>query len=975
MPGSSELDLSVPGEGRVALSAHHMLDLAQSPEAWLVERGEVLVFAVGRTEGGQVGRRHLLCSVGVGEIGFGSTSGHRTGGMSVIVTGAGETLIRATTREELSRWYRADEEPDPGERQQTALEGAIETWVTRITGRLGGAAAPTGMVTLPEQGRLRLPDAAAARPERGVQWAAVENGGLSFLGVRGAVSGSTDPPMAVSWRGEILALGDTDVDVLATAALERSGGLGQALAQFLDVALLALEYDIARVDADRALHRAAALAQGVAAGESAVSSLASVLPSRRPLEVGTRSGDTLVAALRLVAKAMGVELDPGAAPVEEGDVDQRIRAIADLSRCRARYTALPSRWWRADCGPLLGFLADDRRPVALLPRRGRYELIDPGAGTTASVDEALAQRVARYGYVINRRLPLGPRRLIDVFTLGLKGTTIDLSRVVVLGILAGLASLATPIVSKVIFDSVVPQHDVRRLLGVVLTLVLIAAGVALASILQGVGLVRARTRFTSSAQTAVWDRLLRLPAGFFQRYAVGELVSRAESLDAVDNLLSDATIAGLLSGLFALFNVFLMLTAGLFLAVVGIGMISVQVAVVAFLSYRNIVLTRAQLVAQNRAQTVTFQLIRGIAKLKVAGAEPRAFAAWAARFLDQRRVAYSAGRLTAANAVFGVLWPTFTTLAIVGGVVAAGRAAVSPGDYMLFTSAFTQSSVALNLVAVNTGIIALCVPLLEQLRPVLEAPVEVDTTREPPARLKGEIDLSHVSFRYSEEGALVLDDVSLSVAPGELVALVGPSGAGKSSVLRLLLGFEVPSSGTVSYDGRDLAGLDVTMVRRQIGTVIQGAQLLPGTVFSNLAGGRRITRDQAWAAAEGAGLADDIRAMPMGMETVVSEAAGTLSGGQRQRLLIARTLVSGPRVLLFDEATSALDNVTQATVSESINRLGITRVVIAHRLSTIEAAQRVYVLDRGRVVQQGSVEELRRQPGLFAEMVRRQLVE
>jgi NHLM bacteriocin system ABC transporter ATP-binding protein len=974
MPDSSELDFSLPGERRVALSANQILDLAESPEAWLVERGEVLVFAVEAADGGGPGRRHLLCSIGVGEVGFGSHSHHGSRDMSVIVTGAGETLMRATTREEMSRWPGDGEKGPPGDGRATTLEAAVETWVTRITGRLAGGQAPGGVVALPERGHLRLAESASTRPERGIAWVTTAGGRLSFLGVSGVTSGPTDPPVAVSWRGSVLAASAADLEILSTEELERTGRLGDALAHFLDLALQALTADIERQDADRVRHRVAALAQSVAASEAAVSSLASVLPSRRSLERTTRR-DTFVAAFGLVAEAIGVELDPGAVSAEEDDVDRRVSAIADLSHCRARYVTLPPRWWRADCGPVLGFLADGQRPVALVPRRGRYQLIDPSKGTSQSVDESLAARVAGYGYVINRRLLPERRRLIDVFALGLKGTGIDFSRVVALGVLGGLASLATPVVSDVIFGAVVPQNDVRRLLGVVVTLAFIAVGVAFCSILQGVGLVRARTRFNSGAQTAVWDRILRLPAGFFQRYTVGELVSRAESLDAVDNLLSDATVAGLLSGLFSLFNVFLMLAAGLLLAVIGIGMIGIQMAVVAFLSYRNIILTRGQLAAQNRAQAVTFQLIGGIAKLRVAGAEPRAFAAWATRFLAQRRVAYSSGRLTAANAVFSVVWPTLTTLAIVGGVVAAGRSAVSPGKYMLFTGAFTQASVALNLVAVNTGIIALCVPLLEQLRPVLDASVEVDASREAPAELKGEIELSHVSFRYAEEGALVLDDVSLSVAPGELVALVGPSGAGKSSILRLLLGFELPGAGTVSYDGRDLAGLDVTLVRRQIGTVIQGARLLPGTIFSNLASGRRITREEAWAAAEAAGLADDIRAMPMGMETVVSEAAGTLSGGQRQRLLIARTLVSGPRILLFDEATSALDNVTQATVSESINRLGITRVVIAHRLSTIEKAQRVYVLDRGRVVQEGSVEELRRQPGLFADMVRRQLVE
>ena len=974
MRASFEPETAFP-EGRpVPVDASRSIDLSDSAEVWVVERGEVLVFAVERHEGDGAGRRHFLCSLEPGEVAFGTApAAGRLLGMTLIMTGAGQALTRAVSRDELSRRSRETEHPR-GEAPLVSIEEMIEHWVTAFTSQIGEALTDSDIVTLPEHGSLTLAPTAPVRPDKGAKWVSVTRGALSFLDTPGAAWTSTDPPMPISWRGWARAIEDSEIEVLSRDEVEGRGLLWDGLERFTDLALRALEEAVAKSDTELDRLRTAELDQAAAASDEAVSALASVLPERRR-EVREPARDPLVVAIRLVARTIGVEVQPEAAISMDDSVERRIHTIAERSQCLSRRVALPDRWWQDDHGSLIGFLGDDAKPVALLRRRGGYHLVDPGSATEYRVDAAAARQIARYGYVLTRRLSLEARHLSDVVKLGLKGTGVDISRIVIFGIVGGLASLATPVISEVIFNSVVPQNDTRRLLGVTLTLVVIAVAVAFGSTAQGIALVRVRARFNSSSQTALWDRLLALPAGFFQRYSVGELVTRSQSLDAVDNLLSDATIAGLLSGMFMMFNVFLMLTLGWFLAIVGIGMVAIQTVVVLSIAYRNVGIARRQQVANNQLQAVTFELIRGVSKLKVAGAEPRAFAAWAKRFVAQRRLVYASGRLTAANSVFTTVWPTLTTLGIVASIAAVGRSHVSTGEFMLFTSAFTQSSTALALVAVNAGIVALCIPLLEQVRPILEARVEVDTSRQPPGELRGEIALSHVSFRYAEDGPLVLDDVSMEVAPGEMVAVVGPSGAGKSSMLRLLLGFELPDSGTVSYDGRDLSGLDVNLVRRQIGTVIQGAQLLPGTILSNLAGGRTISRDEAWAAAEAAGIADDIRAMPMGMETLVTEASGSVSGGQRQRLLIARALVSRPRILFFDEATSALDNVTQEMVSQSVARLKISRVIIAHRLSTIEQAQRIYVLDAGRIVEQGTLEELRGQPGLFADLVRRQLVE
>jgi ABC-type bacteriocin/lantibiotic exporter with double-glycine peptidase domain len=243
-----------------------------------------------------------------------------------------------------------------------------------------------------------------------------------------------------------------------------------------------------------------------------------------------------------------------------------------------------------------------------------------------------------------------------------------------------------------------------------------------------------------------------------------------------------------------------------------------------------------------------------------------------------------------------------------------------------------------------------------------------------PGKLRGRITVENATFRYRQDGPLVLDNVSIRANPGECIAVTGPSGSGKSTIINLLLHFEKPHSGAVYFDGRDLGSLDITAVRRQIGVVTQDGRVLNGSILENICGGSGQNIHAAWDAARAAGLAEDIEQMPMGMHTRVSDGGGNLSGGQRQRLLIARALVAKPSILIFDEATSALDNRTQAIVSESLRRLKATRILVAHRLSTLRNADRIYVVEKGRVIQEGPYDQLVREPGLFARLVTRQTI-
>jgi len=266
-------------------------------------------------------------------------------------------------------------------------------------------------------------------------------------------------------------------------------------------------------------------------------------------------------------------------------------------------------------------------------------------------------------------------------------------------------------------------------------------------------------------------------------------------------------------------------------------------------------------------------------------------------------------------------------------------------------------------------------PVYAFAAPILEATPEVDDDKGDQGVLTGGIEVSHLNFRYAPDAAPVFSDLSLEIKPGEYVAVVGPSGSGKSTLIRLLLGFEKPQAGAVLYDGLDLAGLDMQAVRRQFGVVLQDGKLMPGTLQENILGAHiHMSEADAWRAADQVGLGDDVRAMPMGMQTVITDAGSVLSGGQVQRVLIARALVAEPRVLLFDEATSALDNRTQSMVTDTLGRLNSTRIVIAHRLSTVVMTDRIIVMKDGAVVETGSYEALMQARGLFHDLAQRQLV-
>lgn len=699
--------------------------------------------------------------------------------------------------------------------------------------------------------------------------------------------------------------------------------------------------------------------------------------------------DLLLAVAQRVGAAAGVVIrsyprgDGLATPADP------LAAIARASRVRMRQVALRGAWWTEENGPLIARLAapsDDvlvpevlrgpcPRPVALLPADGGYVLHDPLTSHDVRVDASIAATLHPFAHACYRGFPSHALRVMDVARFGFRGCGRDAMLVVGMGFAGALLGLAPAYAVNLLFSEVIPGAHRGQLFQLTLVLVACAIGIALFNSARAVALLRIEGRMGPAVQAAIWDRLLSLPMSFFRPYTAGDLAVRAMGIDGIRQILSGATVSALLGGVFSLVNFALMFMYSPTMAWRASLLILVAVAVTTVGSLLQLRHQRHAVDLQAKLSGVVLQLLVGVAKLRVAGAETRAFVRWATRFADQRQRQFRAERVGNVVAAIQAGFPLVASLVLFLTAVPLLEQVntLTTGSFLAFLSAYGSAQGALlGTCAALLGTLS-AIPLYEHARPILSTTPEVDDAKGDPGQLSGEIALDHVYFHYAADGPPTLRDLSLHVQPGEFIALVGPSGSGKSTILRLLLGFEQPNSGVVAFDGQSLAAVDVHAVRRQLGVVLQNGQLMSGDIFTNIAGSANVTIDQAWDAARMAGFDDDVRTMPMGMHTVISEGAATLSGGQRQRLMIARAIVQRPKILFFDEATSALDNRTQAIVTESLDRLRATRIVVAHRLSTIVNADRIVVIERGQVVQQGTYAELLAVEGPFAELARRQL--
>lgn len=698
--------------------------------------------------------------------------------------------------------------------------------------------------------------------------------------------------------------------------------------------------------------------------------------NHRSLDPPTVGSDPLLTACQAIGKHLGVVFGsvPDGRPC--ASIRHAVETLARASGVRHRGVTLVPGWWKEDCGPLLAFRKEDQRPLALLPRRRGYDAFDPVEGTSIRLDEDKASQLSAAAYCFYRNFAQRAIGAGALLRFGLGASRNDLLLVIAMGGMAGLLSLVFPISVGIIFDEVIPGADHPHLYGLAALLLAAAIASMLFSLVRSLAILRIEARVDLSAQAAMWDRLLRLPAPFFRKFSSGDLAIRSLAMNQIRALLTNSTMSSLLAGFFSVFSLALLFFYSWSLALLALALTAFALALTVASAFAQLRSTRETARLRGRISATLLQFINGISKLRVSGAERRAFAIWAQEFSQQKSYYMQSRKIANAMVVFQSVFPliAIAILFLFSDIGPTTSKGLSTGAFLAFLAAFLQFIFYFMQCTSAVPTILSIVPIYERALPILQTLPEVDERRSFPGEVQGAIEVSHLSFRYEPGSPLIVRDVSFAIRPGEFVAFTGPSGSGKSTLLRLLLGFEIPEAGTISYDNQDIAGIDVQALRRQLGVVLQSGRLVSGTILDNIIGSLPLNHDDAWEAARMAGLDGDIRAMPMALHTFVNDGGGGLSGGQRQRLMIARAIVNKPRILLFDEATSALDNHTQSVVSRSLESLRATRVVIAHRLSSIQNADRIYVLDRGRVVQYGTYNELYSQPGLFRGLAQRQVV-
>ncbi|WP_405551011.1 NHLP bacteriocin export ABC transporter permease/ATPase subunit [Streptomyces sp. NBC_01171] len=737
--------------------------------------------------------------------------------------------------------------------------------------------------------------------------------------------------------------------------------------------LTALDRWIEQLERTHETRAAAGIKAGEAVRAQADQTLLASIGKRSAQRTTAADADAGYAACKLVAQAAGITLADPARGIGESERLDPVERVALASRVRVRAVRLEGRWWRENVGPLVGHRALSGAPVALLWRRGGYVAVQPATGRETPVEKANAEEFEPRAVMFYRPLPekrLGPLGLLR-FSLG--GTRKDLLNLLLAGLVTVAIGALVPVATGKVLGEYVPQARENLIAQVCLAVMLSGVVSAAFTLLENLTILRLEGRIEGSLQPAVWDRLLRLPTRFFSGRSTGELASAAMGISSIRRLLAGVGPVVAQSVTIGAMNVGLLLYYSVPMALAAIGMLVVIGAVFLGLGLWQVRWQRRLVTLGNKLNNQAFQTLRGLPKLRVASAENYAYAAWAREFARSRELQQKVGRIKNLSSVLGAVYLPICTLVMFMLLAGPAKGAMSAASFLTFSTAVTMvlTSVTQLTGAFVSAVAAL--PLFEELRPVLDATPEVRAGSTRPGPLTGALEARRLSFRYSDDGPLVLDDVSFAVRPGEFVAVVGPSGCGKSTLLRLLIGFDKPVSGSVLYDGQDLGALDQSAVRRQCGVVLQHAQPFNGSIMDVVCGTEPYTPEEVMAAIELAGLAEDVQRMPMGLHTIVA-GSGAVSGGQRQRLMIAQALIRRPRILFFDEATSALDNDTQRTVIESTRKLNATRVVIAHRLSTVMDADRVVVMEDGKVIQQGTPAELLADTGgRLHELVRRQL--
>lgn len=662
-------------------------------------------------------------------------------------------------------------------------------------------------------------------------------------------------------------------------------------------------------------------------------------------------------------------------PEELEDMNEQLEYLMRPYGIMRRSVILESGWYKDAIGAMLGIRKDNGTVVALIPSGfSGYEYFDLESGKYIKVKKSNEDLFEDEAIAFYKPFPLKSLTIKDLIVYIAQVLSVSDYVAIALATLAvSLLGMLTPKINNILFSVVVTSGSVRLLVGIAIFAICLSLTSLIISSVKSLISARINTKLSISIEAATMMRLMSLPADFFKNYSSGELQERAGNISSLCDMLVSTILNTGMTSVFSLIYIYqiFVYAPGLVIPSLIITFITIIFFVVSALMQMKISVKQMEL--SGRESGMTYALISGVQKIKLAGAEKRAFARWANLYAERISYSYNPPAFLKLNPVISSAISLTGTLVMYYMAVKTG---VSVAEYYAFNTAYGMVSGAFMSLSSIALTFAQIKPILERVKPLLDAKPEISEGKQVITRLSGAVEMNNVSFRYNESMPNVIDNLSLKIRPGQYVAIVGKTGCGKSTLMRLLLGFEKADRGAIYYDGKDINSLDLKSLRRKIGSVMQNGKLLQGDIYSNITiSAPWLTMDEAFEAAEKAGIAEDIRRMPMGMHTMISEGSGGISGGQRQRLMIARAIAPKPKILMFDEATSALDNITQRQVCEALDAMKCTRIVIAHRLSTIKQCDRIIVLDGGHIVEDGTYRELIDNKGYFYELVERQRVD
>jgi len=932
---------------------------------WLIKSGSVDVFSVSVDGDEQKGARIFLFSVKAGDILMGMNISPDVSERGFLAVGNTNVALYKTSISKLKNFISGSDNFD-------SFANLADKWILSVSAGIARDSSLRYDLSIEKNNLVSIPGNKKIRARKGVLWLKINSDYVTLLD-SDLSSFEKERYFPITDNSWLMTLKPFESECLTSKDLLKDESFWGLLSFYHEQIMILEELNVRMMLVDDFVRNKEKIEILKKIDYSAFTNIAGILDPNLGVNPELKSKDTLIETCKIICGHIGIKLIE---PPHNKDKKTDLNEIAQFSKFGFRQISLINNWYQNDSGAILAFTKEKKNAAALIPNfAGRYRIVIPAERIDEPLTPELAAGLEETAFVFYKPLPLKTITPVELLKFIFQTCKKEFILLFAAGSLGGLLTLFTPFLTGIIIDDIIPRADINKMYGFGLSLILSAFALLFAQIVRSISYLRLDATIDVMLQSALWDRLINLPVSFFKKYSSGELAAKANSIAALKMTLTYSVINTVIYNFFMIFNLLLLfyydpmlgfLSAAIFvLYLILIGFIGIKI------KNRNFVVIKLE----NSIASLVNQLLNSIAKIKIAGTANLAFKLWTDKYAVKQKESLFVKKDSNLIVILNSIFPVIALIFIYYLFTLNRYSEFSVGMLLSFLTAFNVFLISLMQVSASSISFFSAIPLYDNAKEILYTLPEYSQSKEAIKDLKGEIEISHAFYRYEKEGDYVLSDISMTINPGEFVAIVGASGSGKSTLLRLLLGFDTPEKGAVYFDKQNIESIDKSNLRRRIGTVVQNSKLFPGNIYSNIAGVNNFSLEQVNEVIKLVGLDEDLKTMPMGVYTIVNEGLSTLSGGQRQKILLAKALIAKPAILLLDEATSALDNESQNVISENIAKIQTTRIIVAHRLTTIKEADRIYVLEQGKVAECGNYEELMLKNGIFADLVKRQLTD